>query len=823
MGSFSNQLRHVLRRLRHTPMFTVITLVTIAVGVGANTAVFSVLEGVLLKPLPYPHPGGLVGVWLTAPGLKIKDVPLGPAYYFIFREQNRSFQTFGAYTDDSSTVTGKGDPEKVDSLLVTYGALPALGVPPALGRTFNESDELPSSPDTVMLSHGYWQRKFGGDRSVVGRSIRVDGKAHEVIGVMPEGFRFLDRGEPALFMPLKLDRSKAFVGNFSYPALARLRPGATIEQANADVARMLPIVNSSFPAPPGFSPKIFEEARIGPYVRPLKHDVVGDVDKLLWVLMGSIGLVLLIACANVANLLLVRAEGRQQELAIRAAMGATRGRIAAELLFESLAFSSAGSVLGLGLAYGALRVLIAMAPAGLPRLAEIGIDSTVLLFTLGVALVASLLFGSVPVFKYAGVGLGTGLREGGRTLSESRERHRARSTLVVVQVALALVLLISSGLMIRTFRALTHVQPGFRQPAEVETFWLSIPEAEVQVPEQVVRMQEEIARKIEAIPGVSSVGLGSGIPMDGNYSINPIYAQGRTYSEDTLAPLRHFRFVSPGYFATIGVPFVAGRDFTWADIYSMRPVVLVSENMARDYWGGPSSALGKRIRTGPKDDWFEIIGVVGNVRDDGLNQEAPTFVDWPILMRHFFDQSPMVRRDLAFTIRSPRVGSESFTKELRQAVWSVNANLPLADVQSLEHFYEKSMARTSFTLVMLGVAGAMALMLGIVGLYGVIAYSVSQRTREIGIRTALGAQQQQLTAMFVRHGLLLTGVGVVCGLGAAFGLMRLMSSLLFKVTPGDPITYGVAALGLIATAILASYLPSRRAAAVDPVEALRAE
>ena len=346
MKSTVNHFKQVLRRLRRTPMFTLITLATIAVGVGANTAVFSVLESVLLKPLPYPHPGDLAGIWLTAPGLKIEDVPLGPAYYFIFREQNRTFQTFGAYTGNSSTVTSKGDPEKVDSLLVTYGVLPALGVPPALGRSFNDSDELMGSPETAILSYGYWKRKFGGDRSMLGRSIRVDGKDCEVIGVMPEGYRFLDRGEPALFMPLKIDRSKAFLGNFSYPAVARLRPGATLEQANADVARMLPIVNGSFPPPPGFSPKVLEEARIGPNVRPLKHDVVGDADKLLWVLMGSIGLVLLIACANVANLLLVRAEGRQQELAIRTALGATRGRIAGELLFESLTLSLAGSARG---------------------------------------------------------------------------------------------------------------------------------------------------------------------------------------------------------------------------------------------------------------------------------------------------------------------------------------------------------------------------------------------------------------------------------------------------------------------------------------------
>ncbi len=823
MESFTNQLRQVLRRLRRAPMFTAVTLITIAVGVGANTAVFSVLEGVLLKPLPYPYSEGLVGVWLTAPGLNLKDVPLGPADYFVYREQNRTFQNFGIYTGHNANITGVAEPEKVDSLLVTEDVLPALGIPPVLGRWFNHLDDSPGSPETVMLSYGYWRRKFGGDRSIIGRSLRVDGQMREIIGVMPASFHFLDWGEQELIMPLKLDRGKAFVGNFSYQAVARLKPGATIAQANTDVARMLPIVRSSFPPPPGFNMKIFEEARIGPNVRPLKRDVVGDVDKILWVLMGSIGLVLLIACANVANLLLVRAKGRQQELAIRAAMGATRARLAAELLSESLLLGLAGSAFGLGLAYGALRVLVAMAPAGLPRLDEIGIDAHVLLFTLGVALLASLLFGSFPVFKYAGVSLGAGLREGGRALSESRERHRARSTLVIVQVALALVLLISSGLMIRTFRALTHVQAGFFHPAEVQTFWLTIPDAEVPSPERTVRMQEEIIRRIKAIPGVSSVGLGTASPWTAiTRSIRSTRRTGPT-------PMGRWR--RSGTFGSYRLgtsrPWVsrsiAGRDFTWTDIYDMRPVALISENMAREYWGSPAKALGKRIRTSSKDDWCEIVGVVADVHDDGVDREAPAYVNWPILMKHYIDEAPFVRRSLAFSIRSSRAGSPSFVNELRQAVWSVDRNLPLADVHSLEYFYENSMARTSFTLVMLGIAGGMALLLGIVGLYGVIAYSVSQRTREIGIRMALGAQQRELTAMFVGHGLLLTGVGVVCGLGAAFTLMRLMSSLLFKVSPVDPVTYAAASLGLIATAVLASYLPSRRVAAVDPVEALRAE
>jgi predicted permease len=824
MGSFENQLKQVLRRLGRSPMFTVVTLVTLAVGVGANTAVFSVIEGVLLKPLPYPHPEQLVGVWHTAPGINIKELTASPSTYFIYREQNRTFQDIGLYAGDSVNVTGLGQPEQLRALRVTDGTLPILGAAPLLGRLFSRQDDSLSGPDTVMLTYGYWRRKFGSDPSIVGRSLTVDGKSCLVIGVLPQSFHlFMAQEQPPLLLTFKFDRNKTHLGNFSYPAVARLKPGVTLEQASADVARMLPIVDRSFAAPEGFSIKLFEEARIGPNLRPLKQDVIGDVGSVLWVLMGSIGLVLLIACANVANLLLVRAEGRQQELAIRAALGASQWRIAAEMLVESLALGFAGSTLGLALAYAALRALVAAAPAGLPRLNEIGIDPTVLAFTLGVALVASLLFGLVPVFKYASVGLRFGLREGGRTHSQSRERHRARSVLVVVQVALALVLLICSGLMIRTFRALTRVNPGFSAPEAVQTFRLSIPEGEVKDDEQVVRMQDQLRQKLEALPGVASVGLCSTIPMDGYGSFDPVFAQDRTYTEGKMPPVRRFEFISPDFLKTLGTPLVIGRDLTWTDIYNRLPVAMVSESMAREYWQSPSSALGKRIRVGTNDDWREIIGVVGDVYDDGTNQDAPTSVYWPILMSRFEGEKTQVRRDLAFAIRSPRAGQESFMNEVRQAVWAVDPNLPLADVHTLQYFYTQSMARTSFTLVMLAAAGGMALLLGVVGLYGVIAYSVSQRTREIGIRMALGAQQPQLTGMFVRHGLWLTAAGVGFGLVAAFALMRLMSSLLFKVRPVDPVTYLAVSIGLIATAMLASYLPSRRAAVVDPVEALRSE
>jgi len=480
-------------------------------------------------------------------------------------------------------------------------------------------------------------------------------------------------------------------------------------------------------------------------------------------------------------------------------------------------------LLGLGLAWVALRVLVVMAPAGLPRVHEIGIDGPVLLFTAAITIFASLLFGAIPVLKYVGAHLSTGIREGGRALSQSRQQHRARNVLVVVQVALALVLLICSGLMIRTFRAMTKVDPGFSRAAELQTFRISIPEAQVKETEPVIRMEEDILRKVAAVPGVSSVAIGSKIPMDGDGWHDPIFVENRAYAEGELPPLRLFKFVSPGYLSTIGTPLVAGRDFTWTDTYQKLPVALVSENIAREYWHEPAAALGKRIRVSSKDDWREIVGVVANVYDEEVSKPASTCAYWPLLLDHFESDTTRATREVAFFVRTPRAGSENLLTDVRKAVWSVNPNLPLSRVYTLEYFYKRSMARTSFTLVMLGVAGSMALLLGVVGIYGVIAYSVSQRRREIGIRMALGAQQPTLTGMFVRQGLVLTGIGVVCGLAVAIVIMRLMSSLLFQVNPTDPLTYVAVSVGLVATAFLASYLPSRRAAAVDPVEALRAE
>jgi predicted permease len=826
MAMFNDQLKQVLRRLIRAPLFTAITLITLAVGVGANTVIFSVVEGILLKPLPYPHAEQLIGVWHTAPGIGLKELNIAPSIYFIDREQNTTFQDIGAYSNDSLDVTGAGKPEHVPGLDVTDGALPILGVTPALGRLFTRRDDSAGAPQTVVLSYGYWQRKFGGSSSVIGRSITVDGKPREIIGVLPKGFHFLDQqDDAALFVPYQWDRNNTKLGNFSERGLARLKPGVTMAQASADMARLLPVVLRSFPAPDGFSADLFEKARISPNLRPLKQDVVGDVGDVLWVLMGSIILVLLVACANVANLLLVRVEGRRQELAIRSALGAGWGRIAAELLFESIVLGVAGSLIGLALAYGALRLLVALAPTGLPRIHEIGIDLPVLLFTLVLSLFTSLLIALIPVIKYAGASAQSGLREGGRALSQSRERHRARNSLVVLQVALALVLLICSGLMIRTFRVLMHVSPGFAAPDQVLAFRFYVPEA--QIPdaqaERVVRMDQQILNKLAAIPGVSSVGFSTAVPMDGNSSNDVLFAQDHVYGEGELPPIRRFKFISPGFFSTLGTQMLAGRDFTWTDIYQKRPVTIISENFARQYWHDASGALGKRVRVANTDDWREIVGVVQDIHDDGVDKAAASSAYWPVMMDNFEGQKQTLRRELAFVLRSPRAGSRSFLNEVQQQTWSVDPDVPLAEVSTLGALYTKSMARTSFTLVMLCVAGGMALLLGIVGIYGVISYSVSQRTREIGIRMALGAQRETLIAMFVRQGLRLTLIGAACGLVTAFLTMRLMSSLLFHVSPVDPVTYLSITIGVIAVAYLACYLPSRRAATVEPVHALRSE
>ncbi|HYP15118.1 MAG TPA: ABC transporter permease, partial [Bryobacteraceae bacterium] len=663
----------------------------------------------------------------------------------------------------------------------------------------------PGSPIRVVLTYGYWQRKFGGAQDVLGRLIEVDGAPATIVGVLSASFKFL-RNDPAVLLPLQPDRADAYSASFGFQAVARLRPGVTLSAANADVARMIPILEQV----PGYKP-----IRLEPNVRPLAQDVIGGIGRFLWILMGAVGMVLLIACANVANLFLVRAEGRHQEFAVRAALGASRRRIARELLAESLMLGLAGGAAGLLFAQSAIHLLRKLAPATLPRIDEISIDPVVLLFTILISSLTGVLFGLIPVLKFGTVNA-VALKEGGRAVSDGPVRQRTRNTLVVAEVAMALVLLIVSGLMIRTFAAMQQVKPGFVQPEQVQTFRIEIPEALIKEELQVARAHDQVAQRLRQAPGVLSVGLASSVTMDGEDNTNPLWVEHVNVPDGGIPPLRRFRSVGPGFFETMGNPLVAGRDITWTDIYQSRPVVIVSETLSREYWGSPSNAIGKRVR-GFRPTWYEIVGVAGDERDDGLNQPATAIVHWPLV------NEIHKTRTIAYAVRSSRVGSPSFLRELRQAVWSVNPHLPLANVLTLEEIQADSMAQTSFAMVMLAIAASVALLLGLVGIYGVIAYIATQRTREIGIRIALGAQTADVRRLFVRHGLLLTGAGIAIGIGVSLALTRLMSTLLFGVSPVDPGTYAAVSVGLAGVALLAMWLPAYRASRVDPVAALRAD
>ena len=818
-------IRHGLRALSHSPVFTVVALLTIAIGIAANAAVFSVVNSVLLKPLSYPHAEQLVALHQTAPGAEgLADFEngllLSPSMYFTYSEHNQTFQSVGVWSTGTANVTGMSEPEQVRTVSVSDGVLQALAVRPALGRWFSQIDQEPNGPRRAMLSYGYWQRHFGGDPAVIGRSIMVDSQSREIVGVMSKGFRFVD-ADFDLATPLAFSRVNLPLAGFGFHGIARLKPAATIPEANADLTRLLPIWMDSWSNGPGQNSHIYEQWRITPMIHPLKQEVIGNVGDFLWVVMGTIALVMLIACANVTNLLLVRIEARQQELAVRTALGAGRARIVRGLLVESVMVGLMGGLVGVVFAYAGVHFLVTIGPSNLPRLNEISIDARTLTFTFILSVMSGLLFGLIPALKYAGPRGGSALQSVGRTITVSRERHRARNLLVVGQVAMALVLLMSAGLMIRTFAALLRVDPGFADPQHLQTLRISIPESLIAEPERVTRTQHAILDKLAAIQGVKSVGFISEMPMEGFDSRwDEIYAEGKAYADNTIPPLRLYKNISPGLLKTAGTRLVAGREITWSEIYALRPVVMISENLARELWGTPSAAVGKHLREFSNMPWDEVVGVIQDVREKGLQETEPEIVYWPPL-----DQNRFVPalRTATFAIRSERAGTESFLNEIHAAVWAVNSNLPLASVHTMQEVFGKSVARTSFTLTMLGIAGAMALALGIIGIYGVMSYSVSQRQREIGIRLALGAKDGDVLQMVLRQGTKLALMGVAIGIIAALALTRLMTNLLFGVTAHDPLTFAAVAALLIVVASLACYIPARRATLVDPIVALRYE
>jgi predicted permease len=825
LDSLWTDTKYTLRRLRRAPLFTTIALITLAIAVGANTVIFSVVNGVLLKPLSYPNSDRLIAVDHLSQQMGFKKMGISPSIYFVYRDQNTTLADIGAYNNDELDVTGSRTPEHVRVLDVTDGTLPLLDVSAALGRLFTRQDDSPGAAQTVVLTYPYWQQRFGGASSVIGSSITVGGVPREIIGVLPRQFHFLDQKDPSLILPMQWDRATTTLGSFNANAIARVKPGVSVQQATADLERLLPVVARTFPPPAGLSVSFYQSLHYAPSLIPLKEEVVGNVQNVLWVLLASTILVLLVACANVANLLLVRVEGRYHEFAIRYAIGAARKGISADILMESALLGLTGSLVGLLLALGAIRAIVGLGATNIPRIRDIGITPSVLLFTVGIAVIASLLIACVPILKSTGSQLLSGLREGGRGVGGGRKGQGTRKALVMLQVALSVVLLICSGLMIRTFRAMMNVTPGFTSPETVQTFGFYIPETQIPdtSPELVIRMDEAITQKIASIPGVSSVSIGRSVPMDNNSYNNPVFVQNRTNESSEIPPSRQFNFVAPGFFSTLGTQLLAGRDFTWTDIYDKRPVVVVSKSLAKEYWNRPQDALGQRIRVGSTDTWREIIGVSEDVHYDGVEKSAPSMVYWPLMMDYFTGQKLRLQRATVFVVRSQLAGTQSLMKAIQQQVSKVNPNVPLANSETLGYLYTQSMARTTFALVMLCVSGGIALLLGIVGIYGVMAYSVSQRTREIGIRMALGAQRGAVVGAFVRQGMLLTILGITIGLVTAFATMRFMSALLYGVSAEDPITYITITCAVVMAALLACYLPSRLAAAVDPALALRSE
>lgn len=824
MGSLGHDLRYTLRKLSRAPLFSIVALLTLALGIGSNAAIFSVVNGVLLKPLPFEDPESLVGIWHTAPGLGFPEVNQSPALHFTYASDSRTFASVGMWDNSSVSVTGLDEPEQVEAMRLTHQVLPLLGATPAVGRTFTAEEDSPDGAHTVVLGHGYWQSRFGGDPAAVGATLTINGVSRQIIGVMPDDFRFL-RWDPAVYLPFRFDESDVFMGNFSYQAVGRLGPGSTIEQANADVERMVPIAVERYPG--GLTLGMLREAQFGGLVRPLKDDVVGDVGSVLWVLLGTVAIVLLIACANVANLFIVRAEGRHREMAVRTAMGAGRRQIAGQLLLESLVLGLAGGALGLLMAYTGLRFLVSLGPEGLPRLNEIEVDPMVLVFTLALSVLASVLFGLVPALQYGRGGLTSSLKEGGRGGSAGKERHRARNALVVTQMSLALVLLAGSGLMIRSFQALRAVDPGFDAPDEVLSFRVTVPSAEIEELIEVARTHQDIRRRLGEIPGVASVAFSSSVTMDGWDSNDALNVEEFPVEGDQLPPIRRFKWVGEGYFETMGNPLLAGRAITAADSEDLMPVAVVTKNLALEYWSSSNEAVGKRIGNIPLNGqevvWREIVGVVGDVHDDGLAQEPVATVFWPQAMRDLWGEELYTQRSIAYAVRVEAGDPMALLPQIREAVWAVNPNLPLARVSTLQEFVDESMARTSFTLIMLAIAAGLALFLGAVGIYGVISYVVAQRTREIGVRIALGAERSVVRSMVLQQAARLAVAGVAVGLVAAAGLTRLMTSLLYGVRPVDAPTFGAVAVTLTAIALLASYVPAHRASSVDPVVALRSD
>jgi len=827
--SVGRELRHSIRRFAREPLFTAVTLLTLGLGVGASTAVYSVVDGVLLEPLPYDAPSELVSVNHSAPGLDVGRIPNSRASHLVYQEESRSFQAMALHAGSAVTLTDAGDPARLVARSITPTLFRVLRVQPALGRPFTEEEGIPEGGSVTILSHGLWIERFGGDPGVIGRTVSLNGRPYEVVGVMPRGFDF-PHPDVRLWLPLQIDQSLTAFNGFNEEGIARLAPGVTAETARSEIQSLIPRLSERFP---DLTPTFVERMDLRAEVHPYMDDVVGDVRTALWVLLGTVGFVLFIACANVANLLLVRAEGKRREIAVRSAIGAGRGQLLVQHLSETLLLAAGGAALGLVLAWQGLAILRRLGSGSLPRIDQIDLDGSVLALTTGITVLAALVFALIPLIRHRSVRPGEELRDGSRSSTAGGRRIRARELLVAGQVALALVLLVGSGLMVRSFSALRNVDPGFRTEG-VLTFRLSLPNADYGTPEEVASFHRAFLERVRGLPGVQVAGAVSHLPLNGMSGINGFYAVDDPPSADEMAPVMETRAATPGYFEALGIPLLRGRGPEWGDGSDGTGVVVVSERAAGTLLqeltgGGPERALenavGSRIVEGvaASDDAVAstIVGVVADVHNVSLVEEPMGAVYYAPLQGQGLDRS-WLTRGMSYAVRT--AGDPlALVGGIRQALREADPLLPLYDTEAMESRLAGARAHTVFTVTMLAIASIMGLILGAVGLYGVISHVTSRRTREIGLRMALGAEGAGVRAMVLRRGMLVTGAGILVGLGGAWALSRFLQSLLYGVEATDPLTYaGVTAL-LLAVTFLATWLPAHRASTIDVMDALRSE
>ena len=813
------QLRLLWRRAAGHPGFTLVALATLAVGIGANVAIFTVVNAVLLRPLPIPDSERLVMLRHAAPGLtQLDELPMSDALYFLYAEESRTLDGVAVFRDLQASFTGPDNPQRVQAARVTASFFDVVRTPPRIGRAFTPDDDRPGAAPVAVLADGLWRTRFGADPGVVGTVVDIDGASVEVVGVMPPGFSF-SRPNAELWLPIALNRDDTQLGAFGINGVARIADGSTLAQAQAELATMLSNLTEVFPDA-GAAP-ILANAGFRPVVDRAREVVVGDIEATLWMLLGAVGFLLLIACANVANLFLVRSEARHGEVAIRSALGEGRGRLAGSVLVESVALGVAGGLASLPLAWLAVGLLGRFGPRALPRLDEISIDAPVLVFALAASVAAGVLFGVLPAWRTRAVAAAGHTTAGARGASAGRERQLARRALVVVQIALALTLLVGSGLAVRSFQRLAAVDPGF-DATDVLTFGLALPLRDYESAESRLGFHRQVVDRLRALPGVADAASATTIPLGGELAGSGHTIEGRPLADGEVPPVFMWKRVSPGYFDAMGMELVEGRVFDALDGERDAPVVVVSQAVAQAQWPG-ESAVGKGVRLGgpPAEEgkqWSRVVGVVGDVHEVALHEDPPLMAYYPIPGIVGGVGVPPV---MQYVVRAPNAAA--FAGAARETVRGLDPTLPIADVETLETLVGRARGERAFVMVLLVIAAALALLLGSIGLYGVVSYMVAQRRREIAIRMAVGAQVIDVRRLVLSEAGAMALLGVVLGVASAVVLTRRLQALLFETAPLDPVVFGAVSALLAAICLLASWVPARRAARIDPMTILRAE